>query len=602
MRAFLFIVRFPVLLPLIYFLPCYRLIFPENELPCKGNAILHSIQNPHLLPVSSIRRYDIIITEIMSDPSPPVGLPEYEYVELKNNSSLAIDLKGCKLGDESSAAIFSGSIILQPDSFLICCSNTAATPLRSFGRTAGLSNFPSLANESDLVKLISPEGHIIHAVQYQSNWHRNSIKAEGGWSLEMINTSTPCAGAYNWSSSNSPNGGSPGHGNSQPPGMADQQPPALLRSYSLDSTRIVAVFDEPLDSNSAGQPKNYVFSPGNLASISCQAIPPLFQQVQLKLQQPVKTNSMYELNVLSLKDCSGNTIGVMNKVKAGLASAVTQGDIIINEVLFDPPPEGADYIELFNRSGNIINLQHLFCSNRNNANQLVNTKAISAVPLQLFPGDYIVLSENIGWVQGKYAIKDRNALLSTVLPSLPNDKGSFVLTNAAGLIIDELQYANDWHFPLLSATEGVSLERIDPQSPAQEKSNWLSAATTAGGGTPGYMNSQYRSMQAEQEPFQLSSPVFSPDLDGHDDLLFIRYKMTGPGAVGTARIFDIAGKPVRQLNSNALMGASGSWAWDGLSETKLPLPPGIYIVQVNWFNLQGVSKRWKKAVALVRGH
>lgn len=607
MRLSLFLIQFAVFLPLIYLLPCYRLVFPENSQPLKG------IQWGKAIPVqgppgsdkplsSAVSRYDIIITEIMADPSPPVGLPEYEYVELKNNSSRPIDLKGCKLADESSAASFNSSTILQPGSFLICCSNTAATRLASFGRTMGLSNFPSLANESDLVQLISPEGNIIHAVQYQSNWHLNSIRAEGGWSLEMINTATPCQQAANWSSSNAPIGGTPGHSNSQGPPKADQQPPALLRTYSMDSTNIVAVFDEPLDSNGIVQPNNYILSPGNSNPVSCLAIPPLFREVQLRFQQPFKPGAVHELIARQLKDCAGNSIGIINKAKAGLASAAIPGDLIINEILFDPPPEGADYVELFNRSGKIIRLQDLFCSNRNNAGQLINTRPVSTAPQQLYPGDYIVLSENTGWVQGKYAVRDRQAFLSATLPSLPNDKGSLVLTNAGGDIIDELQYAADWHFPLLISSEGVSLERIDPGTATQEKSNWLSAATTAGGGTPGYINSQYKAMQAEQEPFQLSSTVFSPDLDGRDDLLVIRYKMPAPGAVGTVRIFDLDGKPVRVLNSNALMGNSGSWSWDGLSETKQPLPSGIYIIQVSWFNLQGLSKRWKRAVALVRGH
>jgi hypothetical protein len=103
-----------------------------------------------------------------------------------------------------------------------------------------------------------------------------------------------------------------------------------------------------------------------------------------------------------------------------------------------------------------------------------------------------------------------------------------------------------------------------------------------------------------KEKFQLSSTIFSPGLDGRDDLLLIRYQTTVPGTVGTVRIFDITGKPIRQLVSNALMGDSGQWAWDGLSETKQLLPLGIYIVQVQWFNQQGASGRWKQAVALVR--
>ncbi len=44
---------------------------------------------------------DIVINELMIDPSPAVGLPEVEYIELFNASSQAYDLRGLKIGDPS---------------------------------------------------------------------------------------------------------------------------------------------------------------------------------------------------------------------------------------------------------------------------------------------------------------------------------------------------------------------------------------------------------------------------------------------------------------------------------------------------------------------
>lgn len=601
MRFFFFIVHLPIYIPLIYFLPCYRLFQTPASHP------LHGIQwNKQAIPAlspapvkhpGSISRYQVIITEIMADPSPPAGLPEYEYIELKNVSSKPIDLKGYKLGDESSAASFNSSIVIQPDSFLICCSNTAAVQLKAFGPCIGLSNFPSLANESDIVQLISPENNIIHAIQYQAGWYRSNIKAEGGWSLEMINTTTPCAGGSNWAASISPNGGTPGRANSQLPGEADHHPPSLLHIYAVDNSKLVAVFDEPLDSNSSAQPNNYRLGNLNLTPASCRALPPSFNTVQLQFRQPMEVNAVQVLTVQLVKDCAGNNIGTQNIAKAGIPAAALPGDIIINEILFDPPPEGADYVELFNRSNKIIDLQYLYCSNRNDAGRLVNTKRISFTPFLLFPNEYILLTENPGWVQKQFRVLEPGVIRTTALPSLPNEKGSFVLSDISDVVLDELHYSADWHFPLLSSPESVSLERIDPLQTTQDKQNWLSASGTAGGGTPGYLNSQFKAALPGKENFQLSSSIFSP---GRDDLLLIRYQNAIPGTAGTVRIFDLDGKPVRQLTANALMGASGHWAWDGLSETKQLLPSGIYIIQVQWFNQQGGTGRWKKAVAVVR--
>ena len=599
MRTLLFVTQLFIYIPFIYFLPCYRL-FPVHPLHPLTDLQWGKPGISKPAPVklqSSISRYQIIITEIMADPSPPAGLPEYEYIELKNVSSKPIDLKGFKLSDESSAAIFNTSIIIPSDSFLICCSNTAALQLKAFGRCLGLSNFPSLANESEIVQLISPENNIIHAIQYQAGWYRSNIKAEGGWSLEMINTSTPCAGGSNWAASLSPTGGTPGRTNSQLHGEADHQPPSLLHTYAIDNTKLVAVFDEPLDSNSSVQPKNYRLGNLKVVPASCRTMPPFFHTVQLQFRQPLESNAVQLLTVQQVKDCAGNNIGAQNAAKAGLAAVALPGDIIINEILFDPPPDGADYVELFNRGNKIIDLQSLYSSNRNDAGQLVNTKRISALPFPVFPGEYVLLTDNPDWVKKQYTVSDPRAIRTTALPSLPNEKGSFVLSDMADVVLDELNYSADWHFALLSSSESVALERIDPLLPTQDKQNWLSASGTAGGGTPGYLNSQFKPASRGNEKFQLSSTIFSP---GRDDQLLIRYKNATPGSAGTVRIFDLDGKPVRQLTANALMGSSGHWAWDGLSETKQLLPSGIYIVQVQWFNQQGGTGRWKKAVAIVR--
>lgn len=599
------------LFPAMHFLPCYKQWFYDEGLPARQSLLpypdpVSTRQRPSSLTSVTfkrplpIQRYDLIITEVMADPSPPAGLPEYEYVEIMNRSSKPIDLKGYTIGDETSAATFTGSVILQPDSFLVCCSNTAAPKLLPFGRTFGLSNWVSLANEGDLVQLCAPDKRVLHAIRYESSWFRGSPKAAGGYSLEMINPVIPCGGAANWAASTAMAGGTPGKLNSHPPGEPDNEPPALLRTYGIGNKMMVAVFDEPMDSNSAAQPNNFMVQPGNLRPVSCLPVPPIFNEIQLQFTEAFEANAVYHLTVNNLKDCAGNASVIMNNAKLGIPSEVVPGNLIINELLFDPPPEGADYLELFNRSNRIIDLRELFTSNRNAAGQLVNTKVISLSPFLLFPGQYLALSENTEWVKRAYTIRDGLALLNTGLPSLPNDQGSIVLTNAAGQVVDELQYKSDWHFSLLAHPERIALERIDPHAPTQDKNNWTSAATTAGGGTPGYLNSQYKAYTDERTGLHLSSSLFSPDLDGHEDLLLIHYKLPYSGAVGSVRIFDIDGRPVRQLASNALMGVSGQWSWDGLNEAKQAAPAGVYVVQVSWFNAQGLTKRWKQAVALVR--
>jgi hypothetical protein len=165
--------------------------------------------------------------------------------------------------------------------------------------------------------------------------------------------------------------------------------------------------------------------------------------------------------------------------------------------------------------------------------------------------------------------------------------------------MDALTYEASWHFPLLTNTEGVSLERIHPEQ-SNGQDNWMSAAQSSGYGTPGKPNSQRNASRPQQENISLSTPVFSPDQDGVEDMLWIHYQFPEGGYVMNIQIFDVAGRRVRMLQRNSIGGVSGSFRWDGLDEQQQPLPMGHYLIVTEAFNLQGKKKRLVNTVVLAR--
>ena len=211
----------------------------------------------------------------------------------------------------------------------------------------------------------------------------------------------------------------------------------------------------------------------------------------------------------------------------------------------------------------------------------------------IFPGDYIVVTEDANNLQRNFLVKNPNAVfILATMPSFPDDKGTVVLTNLQGVIVDELNYLDDWHFQLMVSAEGVSLERIDPEKPTQSADNWHSAASTAGYGTPGYKNSQFKQTDNVNATIEITPKVFSPDNDGIDDIATIQYQVNETGYVANITIFDISGRLVRHLVKNATIGLKGSWTWDGLDEKGQKLLIGNYIVFTELFNLQGKKKHY----------
>lgn len=547
----------------------------------------------------SQNRFDVIISELMPDPSPVVGLPASEWIELKNCSTQPVSLQNWRLIDANGQSGPLPAFVLQPDSFLIVCSSSALAAMTQSGIGVAVSSFPSLDNEGEWIALKSPDGRIIHSVNYSSDWYGNALKKEGGWSLEMIDTRNPCSGKSNWTASIHPAGGSPGKKNSTDAGNPDTKAPQLLRSYLSDSVTLRLVFDEPLDSVEAAMATHYIISQGiSIGSVS--TVSPLFQEVQLKLSSPLTFNTIYTVKAEGLSDCKGNRVAVA-EIKAGRAQDPLPGQIVVNEILFNPVPNGEDYVEIYNHSNRVADLSRLFMANRNSSGAVSSIKALCSVPFYIYPGEYFAFTESPDQLPLYYMVRfpDRVLALSSP-PSFPDEEGTVLLLNGQGAVIDEVKYNEDWHFTLISHAEGVALERLNPGEDSEDPGNWHSAATTAGYGTPGYQNSQYRSADTVTGQIKVSPVVFSPDNDGRDDLALIQYRLQESGYVANLVIFDVAGKPVRRLVRNALLGRTGSWTWDGLDESRRALPMGHYIIMAELFNLQGKKQLFKQVIVLAR--
>lgn len=545
-------------------------------------------------------RYDIVIDELMADPSPQIGLPDNEWLELKNTSAFPINLQNWRVGDATGQSGPMPNFILQPDSFVIVCTGSAVAVMSAFGTTVSVTSFPSLDNDGDQLFLKAADGRIIHAVAYLSSWYQNEVKKEGGWTLEMVDINSPCAGSSNWKASINTTGGTPGKKNSIDAVNNDRTAPQLKSAYTTDNTTIILVYDEPVDSLSGTIVANYSID-GGLSVTGIMAIAPLFNEVQLKTNNPLVPNTVYTITTTNVMDCKGNPVDAANKTKAGLPVDAAAGELIINEILFNPKPNAFDYVEFYNNSNKIFNAAKLYIANRNSSGVASSIKAFSTISRYIFPGDYIVVTEDAGNLAINYLVKNPdNVLTVSSLPSFPDDDGDVVLLNFQGAVVDEVKYKDDWHFKLINNSEGVSLEKIDPAGPSQDAANWHSAASTAGYGTPTYKNSQFKNPQGIAATIEVLPKVFSPDNDGFNDIASIQYKIDEPGYVANITIFDAAGRPVKNLVRNGTLSSSGYWNWDGLDDKGQKLPVGTYIIFTEIFNLQGKKDTFKNTVVLAR--
>ncbi len=564
-----------------------------------NHRINHSLVKDTAAPFIIVQPYDVVIDEIMADPSPLVGLPNSEWIELRNISSNEINLAGWKVGKPTGSSGPIRSFVLKPDSSVIICSSGSVNDLLLFGSVISVTSFPSLSNTGDLIFLSNSVGKIIHAINYSDNWYQNELKKQGGWSLEMIDLNNPCTGIENWSASDAAIGGTPGKINSIDAVNIDAVSPKLIRAYAPDSLHIILLFNEPLDSLYATNINSYNISDGIGIPSSVVALAPLFDKIIIRLNNPLDRNKIYTVSVNQVKDCIGNEIGTYNTARVGLYEPIDYFDIVINEILFNPKSSGVDYLELFNRSNKIINLKNVFIANLNALGETDNITSVSSNELLFFPKEYIVLTENSNVVQRDFFTPYPERLLQlTSLPSMNDDEGHVILLNEQGKQIDSVSYKDDWHFKLLENKEGIALERINCDGLSQDEHNWHSASSSNNFGTPTYKNSQSNSQSDFDGEINIEPKTISPDNDGHDDIATITYSFLEPGYVANITVFDANGRAVKQLQRNALCGRTGYFRWDGLNEKSQRPPAGIYILYTEVFNLQGKIKKFKKAIVI----
>ena len=266
------------------------------------------------------------------------------------------------------------------------------------------------------------------------------------------------------------------------------------------------------------------------------------------------------------------------------ASSVQPGEIILNELLPAPFAEGSEYIELYNRSQQTLSLTGLALATRKADGSISTLYPLSAITTPLEPGGYVLLSKLLSGVEAFYLISSPQALHEVKLPVLANNGATVVLLRLTDLtVIDEVSYSPKWHDSAIKDPKGVALERLDPDKPTQDATNWHSAAESAGYGTPGYRNSQQLLPSSTQNGFE--RPYWS---DSERSYL-LRYQLADAGYRCRIWVFDTMGRRIAEIANLSTLATEGTLRWDGIGYDGSRPKPGIYIFYAELFLPNGTT-------------
>jgi hypothetical protein len=438
--------------------------------------------------------------------------------------------------------------------------------------------FPTLNNSGDAIYLFDLTGTIIDSLIYFSGW---PVASE--ISTEKTHPEFESAEVENWAASTEIGGMTPGSSNSvtlfDTDGGLVQDSISLYPQYptsSETSTLLIKIVnagvqtisgtvsveedDEEIGSASFS---SIAFRDTSLATVAIPALTSGSHPIVITLDIPGDENSTNDTGV--------DTLLISYPFEI----------VVINEFFSQPDTTQTEFIELYN-TNNISLSGWAISDNSKNAKSIVSTDMANS--------DYIIIADDDSLLSTIYP----SALILSVsggFPALNNTADAVYLYDMTGFIIDSLVYSEDW--PILATR---STEKLRPEFSSNDSSRWAIAVNDTGM-TPGRKNSVYFEELADKASIIFEPNPFSPDGDGHEDVLYMKYKLPFETAIIKIEIFDVVGRSIAAPYWNIYTAQESILTWDGRKKNGEPARIGIYIVKTTardgssgqlWENVQTV--------------
>ncbi|RMF56828.1 MAG: hypothetical protein D6748_12550 [Calditrichaeota bacterium] len=563
-----------------------------------------------LLMVGRVGFSQVILTEVMFNPSGPESSDE--FVEIYNAGTQAVDLTGWQIGDSTGFDVIvevAGNglllqpgqygLILDPDYFddgsttydsLIPPQALVMTINGSTLGSAGLSN-----STPETILLIDANLDTLQRYRY-------SIDNPPGHSDEKIEL-TPNNSPSNWANSVAEHG-TPGFQNSVSPMPVDG---AITHFHFTSNVFIVGnsipfeftvnnVGINPIteltwltfldeDENGLPDPSEILetftdslhLSPGDSLIVEGEYSGISYGEhhfgVSLRIPEDERAENDVAIAVRFMED-----------------PQVVQ--VVINEIMFEPRSGQEEWVELYHKGSQAIDLRYLFFTDTRDT-----VRVGTGNEDQLQPGDYLILCGDSALLE-QYPISPEKVRVNPGFPTLNNDGDQLKLIGPTGFTYDQVPYRQDWYGR--EVDPGTSLEKLHPSLNGQMGANWA-ASVSPEGATPGRQNSVFVNMLPTNNELEIQPNPFSPDNDGFDDVTVIRFTLEVETALVNVRIYDLRGRLIRYLAESLPVAHQGQLIWDGKDDAGRIAPIGPYICLFEALNPEKRTlKTLKKTIILMK--
>ncbi|MFC5626307.1 lamin tail domain-containing protein [Algoriphagus winogradskyi] len=559
----------------------------------EGNFLKDTVISFQFFDPTFIPSKTLVINEIMPAPKADLDLPNVEFVEVFHAGEYPIRLEGLSFSNSRSTVVLLEAWI-QPSEFFLFAPENQASELNEYGRVIPLKNWPTLLNSGDQLWLKDDRGSEIDMISYATGSWGGSEFAGGGYSLEVANPFYACEQSDLLKASIDPLRGTPGRQNSVFDLSPDGSLPALNLFEFTSSKSLLLTFSKPIlagfdQSNFKFEPSLGIDSVFHLSS----------KQIQILVSEEFVLNKIYHLSINGITDCSGNEYIQAEALLLVLPIQAQIGDVLINELLFNPKTGSPKFVELVNVTENYMEVKDWMLANLDDSGEIDQVKKISEASVIIPPQGFLAITTNVDQLKLDFPKSAFGQIMQlSALPSYPIAGQTVVLLDSAGEAADSFSYSEDLHHPLLRDPKGVSLERLSTDSPASLSANWHSASAIEEYATPGRRNSQVILGEFEGELIQIEPEVFDPEGSNGNTFTTIKYELDQAGWIGNFRVYSTAGQLMQVLAQNEMLGTSGLFTWSGTDSQGRVVRPGYYVLLVELYDLSGQIRTIRKTMVV----
>lgn len=328
----------------------------------------------------------------------------------------------------------------------------------------------------------------------------------------------------------------------------------IVNYFIIDDLHMQLQMSEPIDMTVFDKNSNISVSPSlNIRSIAADAQNKSF--LNIEFESPIITNLNYNLTLKNIKDLKGNlTIATSINFSNIQIRNPKYHQVIITEFMADPSPvialPEAEYVEIYNRTKEVLDLSNVSLADGTGKHRIGN--------VLILPEQFLILCNNKDSAAFK-RLGPTHGMMS--FPSINNSEDLLYLADDKSLIIDALNFTDDWYQSSSKKNGGYALELINDQDLCIGPANW-SSSNHPSGGTPGRINSIWDPKTTQQslkvvEVFALNEYeiklIFNRVLDELDIINLSHYSIAPTNSIAAAELVSSSKQEVILLLDQALV-------------------------------------------------